>query len=78
MIHIIVFVDCIAKNPEIIHARQKVKDAERTVIVATDVSKQVLALDLDPVLLKHKPEVFHLRPTIDIEDTIVPIVLNPV
>ena len=76
MVHVVVFVDGVAEDPEVVHARQEIDDAESVVLIWTDVSEHVLALDLDPVLLKHEVQVFHSGAAVGIENAIIFIVIS--
>lgn len=76
MIDVVVLEYGVTKHPEVIHARQEVDDAESVVLLWTDISEHVLALDLDPVLLKHEEQILHCGAAVGIENTIILIVIT--
>jgi len=71
VIDVVVLVDGSTENPEVINTGNKVDDTDGIVLCLTDISQQVLAANLDPVLLKHDPNIFQFVTTVGEKDSIV-------
>ena len=54
-----------------VNTGHKVDNTEWIVLLLADVSQKISALDLDPVVLKHEPQVFQTLVTLTVEDTIL-------
>ena len=64
-------VDRVAEDPEVINAGQEVEDAQGAVLLVADVTAHVISIDLDPVLLKHEPQILHLGSAVYVKYTVV-------
>lgn len=71
MIDVVVLVDGGTEDPEVINTGNEVDDTDSIVLCFTDVSQQVLAANLNPVLLNHDPNILQLVTTVGEKDSIV-------
>ena len=55
MVHIVILVDRVSKDPEVVNTGKEVHNTEGVVLSLADVTEKISTSDLDPMVFDHDP-----------------------